>query len=46
MWVTTEKDAVKILPRWARGIDLRVLTIDLAVASEDGFLDWLEAQLR
>ncbi|MEE2673700.1 MAG: tetraacyldisaccharide 4'-kinase, partial [Myxococcota bacterium] len=46
VWVTTQKDAVKILPRWVRGVDLRVLTIDLAVASEDVFLDWLEARLR
>ena len=46
MWVTTEKDAVKILPRWSRGIDLRVLTIDLVVAEEDTFLDWLEEKLH
>jgi tetraacyldisaccharide 4'-kinase len=46
VWVTTEKDAVKILPRWAREIDLRVLTIDLVVAAEDVFLDWLEERLR
>ena len=46
VWVTTEKDAVKILPRWTRGIDLRVLTIDLVVATEDAFLDWLEEKLR
>ena len=45
VWVTTQKDAAKILPRWVRGIDLRVLTIDLVVAGEDVFLDWLEAQL-
>ena len=46
VWVTTEKDAVKILPRWTRGIDLRVLTIDLVVAAEDAFLDWLDEKLR
>jgi tetraacyldisaccharide 4'-kinase len=45
-WVTTEKDAVKILPRWTRKIDLHVLTIDLAVAAEDEFLDWLETKIR
>jgi tetraacyldisaccharide 4'-kinase len=45
-WVTTEKDAVKILPRWAREIDLRVLTVELAVSAEDAFLDWLEERLR
>jgi tetraacyldisaccharide 4'-kinase len=46
VWVTTEKDAVKILPGWARGIDLRVLTIELVVESESEVLDWLESRLR
>ena len=46
MWVTTEKDAVKILPRWARGINLWVLSIDLTVASEEALLAWLEERLR
>jgi tetraacyldisaccharide 4'-kinase len=45
IWITTEKDAVKILPRWASGIDLRVLTVELAVAAEEGLLDWLEERL-
>jgi tetraacyldisaccharide 4'-kinase len=46
VWVTSEKDAVKILPGWARDIDLRVLTIDLVVESEGEVLDWLESRLR
>lgn len=46
VWVTTEKDAVKILPRWVRGADVRVLTIELVVDPEAAFLDWLEARLR
>jgi tetraacyldisaccharide 4'-kinase len=45
VWVTTEKDAVKILPGWVRGVDLRVLTIDLTVDAESAFLDWLEQRL-
>ena len=45
VWVTTEKDAVKILPGWTREIDLRVLTIDLVVEEEDKLLDWLESRL-
>jgi tetraacyldisaccharide 4'-kinase len=45
VWVTTEKDAVKILPRWTRGIDLRVLTVELAVAEEESLLDWVEERI-
>jgi tetraacyldisaccharide 4'-kinase len=45
LWITTEKDAVKILPGWSRRIDLRVLTIELAVSPEAELLDWLEARL-
>lgn len=46
LWVTTEKDAVKIRPEWVRGIELRVLSIDLAVGGAEPFLDWLEARLK
>jgi tetraacyldisaccharide-1-P 4'-kinase len=42
--VTTEKDAVKILPGWVRA-DLRVLIVDLVVEHEESVLDWLEARL-
>lgn len=45
IWVTTEKDAVKILPSWCEDVDLRVLTIDLAVAESDRFLGWLGDRL-
>ena len=45
-WVTTEKDAVKILPAWLEGADLRVLSIALEVDAAGDFVDWLEAQLR
>jgi tetraacyldisaccharide 4'-kinase len=44
LWVTTEKDAVKILPGWVRA-DLRVLIVDLVVEHEESVLDWLEARL-
>lgn len=44
-WVTTQKDAVKILPRWLDGVDLRVLAIDLAVADAEPLVDWLEGRL-
>lgn len=46
LWITTEKDAVKILPSWARGVDLRVLSIDLDVDRPAELLDWLEGRLR
>jgi tetraacyldisaccharide 4'-kinase len=45
LWVTSEKDAVKILPAWARRIDLRVLTIELDVEQGEAFVDWVEQQL-
>ena len=46
LWITTEKDALKILPRWAHGADLRVLASGLEVEAGDGFVDWLERTLR
>ncbi len=45
VWVTTEKDAVKILPNWACGIDLRVLAVDLEVEEPENLLDGLELRL-
>jgi tetraacyldisaccharide 4'-kinase len=46
LWVTTEKDALKILPRWAGEADLRVLRIELEVADPERLLAWLESRLR
>jgi len=46
VWVTTEKDAVKILPAWVGDADVRVLVIDLAVEEGGAFLDWVEGRLR
>ncbi len=46
-WVTTEKDAVKILPGWLDpGCDLRVLGIRIAVEEADAFVDWLHGRVR
>jgi tetraacyldisaccharide 4'-kinase len=45
VWITTEKDAVKIAPSWLGALDLRVLRIELEVEEPEAFLDWLEAQL-
>jgi tetraacyldisaccharide 4'-kinase len=46
LWVTTEKDAVKILPSWVGRADLRVLAIDLEVTDPDRILDFVEARMR
>jgi tetraacyldisaccharide 4'-kinase len=46
LWVTTEKDALKIHPAWTAGADLRALAIELEVACEREILDWIEKRLR
>ena len=46
LWITTEKDAVKILPEWVGAAELRVLAIDLAVRESERLLDWLDVRLR
>ena len=45
LWVTTEKDASKLLPRFVEGSDVRVLGITLEVENASRVLDWLEARL-
>ena len=46
LWITTEKDAVKLLPSWTGGARVAVLVIELEVENEHSWLDWVEAQLR
>ena len=46
LWVTTEKDSVKILPTWVGGADVRVLTLSLEVDEPGPLLDWIESRLR
>lgn len=46
LWLTTEKDAVKILPSWCEGLDLQVLAVELEMADGEAFVAWLEARLR
>lgn len=46
LWVTTEKDAIKVLPEWVGAADVRVLTIGLAVDQPGALLEWLEERLR
>lgn len=45
-WVTTEKDAAKILPRFAGAADVRVLDIELEPEDPQGLVDWVERTLR
>ncbi len=45
VWVTTEKDAAKIMPHWVRGVDVRVLAVRMAVSDERALLDWIEQRL-
>jgi tetraacyldisaccharide 4'-kinase len=45
-WITTEKDALKILPEWIGQATLWVLRIEVEIADEDVVLARLEACLR
>lgn len=45
-WLTTEKDAVKMVAGWAGGADIRVLSIDLEIEGGERFADWLGFRLR
>jgi len=46
VWLTTEKDAVKILPSWVGNADVRVLSIQMVVEDGDRLCEWLEDRLR
>jgi len=46
LWVTTEKDAVKLLPSWVGGARVAVLVIELEVEEPEAWLDWVEGRLR
>jgi tetraacyldisaccharide 4'-kinase len=46
VWLTTEKDAVKILPSWVGSADVRVVSIEVVVEDADRLGDWLEDRLR
>jgi tetraacyldisaccharide 4'-kinase len=46
-WITTEKDAGKILPDWLPAtVEVRALAIALDVEAGDAFVDWLDGRLR
>jgi tetraacyldisaccharide 4'-kinase len=46
LWVTTEKDAVKLVPAWTGRADVRVLAIAMEVEEPERLLDWIELRLR
>jgi tetraacyldisaccharide 4'-kinase len=46
LWITTEKDAVKIVPSWIGSAEVRVLGLRLEVEDAHGFVDWVESRLR
>lgn len=45
LWLTTEKDALKILPRWCGSADVQVLKISLEIEEPAALVEWLEAKL-
>lgn len=46
IWITTEKDALKILPEWDAGDSIWVLHIDAEFPEKDYFVAGVEAQLQ
>lgn len=46
LWLTTEKDAIKILPSWAPGVSIWVLQIELEIEDEAAVLAALESALQ
>jgi len=46
LWITTEKDAGKILPSWTDGVEVRVLELATDFPAGEAFLDWLEQRLH
>lgn len=46
LWLTTEKDAIKILPSWAPTVAIEVLQIELEIEDEEAVLSALEQALQ
>ncbi|MEN8161004.1 MAG: tetraacyldisaccharide 4'-kinase, partial [Myxococcota bacterium] len=46
LWITTEKDAGKLLPAWLGDAAMRVLALATEFPEGERFLDWLEERLR
>jgi len=45
LWLTTEKDGVKILSSWGGSEHIRVVRSRVLLEDESGFFDWLESRL-
>lgn len=45
LWITTEKDAGKLLPSWLGGTAMQVLGLETQVRDPEPLLDWLEGRL-
>jgi len=45
IWITTEKDAGKILEGWTGGVDVRVLSIRVSMTEGEAFVQWVEGEL-
>jgi len=45
VWVTSEKDALKLRPDWTRGVDIRVVASAVTAERADDFVHWLEKAL-
>lgn len=45
VWITSEKDAGKIMPHWVGTADVRVLGVRLVVDEGDALIGWLEGEL-
>lgn len=46
LWITTEKDAVKLPASWVAPADVWVLAIEFEPDEPEVLLDWIEAKLR
>jgi tetraacyldisaccharide 4'-kinase len=46
LWITTEKDAGKLLPPWVGDARVAALVIELEVEEPEAWLDWVESRLR
>jgi tetraacyldisaccharide 4'-kinase len=46
IWITSEKDAVKLEADWMCGLDVRVLSSEVLVDEPGAFLDWLDGALE
>jgi len=45
-WLTTEKDAIKLVPSWVGRASVCVLAIEIEIEDEEAVVDGLEAALR